>query len=166
MSPCSSPEGLTIAKAFAYAWRMAGSFVGRLTVLHFRLGEKAKSTMEEVKESENDEQLDDKYVKRCIRYEIDSDDQTPTKCGFKAPEQIRCLHESLQKLCFLEENQSNVLMRELGRLNELRRLDIVKFRKRAGRALCSSIEMLINLRPLSVSAIRKGRAYVKERVLF
>ncbi|KAJ6929206.1 hypothetical protein NC652_013169 [Populus alba x Populus x berolinensis] len=49
-------------EAFAYAWRMAGSYVGRLTVLHFRLGEKAKSTMEEVKESENDEQLDDKYV--------------------------------------------------------------------------------------------------------
>ncbi|KAJ6918658.1 hypothetical protein NC651_012808 [Populus alba x Populus x berolinensis] len=163
--------------------------------------------MEEVKESENDEQLDDKYVNefrfkemcndratylekvanngediirapkemfdyhdlvysrqgsrsaisfQLYRYEIDSDDQTPTKCGFKAPEQIRCLHESLQKLCFLEENQSHVLMRELGRLNQLRRLDIVKFRKRAGRALCSSIEMLINLRPLSVSAIRKG----------
>nr|TKR79294.1 hypothetical protein D5086_0000273530 [Populus alba] len=49
-------------EAFAYAWRMAGSYVGRLTVLHFRLGEKAKSTMEEVKESENDEQFDDKYV--------------------------------------------------------------------------------------------------------
>lgn len=90
------------------------------------------------------------------RYEIDSDDQTPTKCGFKTPEQIRCLHESLQKLCFLEENQRNILMRELGRLNQLRRLDIVKFRKRAGRAPCSSIEMLINLRPLSVSAIRMG----------
>jgi disease resistance protein RPM1 len=44
----------------------------------------------------------------------------------------------------------------LGRLNQLRRLDIVKLRKRAGRAPCSSIEMLINLRPLSVSAIRKG----------
>ncbi|KAG6775326.1 hypothetical protein POTOM_018770 [Populus tomentosa] len=37
-------------EALAYAWRMAGSYVGRLTVLHFRLGEKAKSTMEEVKE--------------------------------------------------------------------------------------------------------------------
>ncbi|KAG6773471.1 hypothetical protein POTOM_020749 [Populus tomentosa] len=217
-------------EALAYAWRMAGSYVVRLTVLHFQLGEKAKSTMEEVKESENDEQLDDKYVNEfrfkamcndrvtylekvanngediiratkemfdfhdliysrqgsrsaisfqyftvvrdlkharatplpvailmlqklrrllVYRYEIDSDDQTPTKCGFKAREQIRCLHESLQKLCFLEENQSNILMRELGRLNQLRRLDIVKFRKRAGRALCSSIEMLINLRPLS-----------------
>jgi hypothetical protein len=44
----------------------------------------------------------------------------------------------------------------LGRLNQLRRLDIVKFRKRAGRAPCSSIEKLINLRPLSVSAIRMG----------
>ncbi|KAJ6996423.1 hypothetical protein NC653_013128 [Populus alba x Populus x berolinensis] len=60
------------------------------------------------------------------------------------------------KALLLGGNQSNVLTRELGRLNELRRLDIVEFRKRAGRALCSSIEMLINLRPLSVSAIRKG----------
>ena len=49
-------------EALAYAWRMAGSYVVRLTVLHFRLGEKVKSITEEVKESENDEQLDDKYV--------------------------------------------------------------------------------------------------------
>ena len=49
-------------EALAYSWRMAGSHEVRLTVVHFRPGEKAKSIMEERKESENYKQLDEKYV--------------------------------------------------------------------------------------------------------
>eukprot|EP00257_Ricinus_communis_P006468 XP_002521805.2 uncharacterized protein LOC8281634 [Ricinus communis] len=84
------------------------------------------------------------------RYEIESDDQIHTKYGCKAPAQIGSL-QSLQKLCFLEANQGNTLLAELGKLNQLRRLGIVKIRTEDGRTLCASIERLRNLRALSIS---------------
>ncbi|GLT52979.1 hypothetical protein SLA2020_262800 [Shorea laevis] len=59
----------------------------------------------------------------------------------------------LQKLCFVEaDHGGNELMKELGRLNQLRRLSIVKFRRENGVSLCSSIENLTNLRSLSITS--------------
>jgi disease resistance protein RPM1 len=89
------------------------------------------------------------------RFEIDSDDRIPTKYGFKAPDQIGRL-QSLQKLCFVEANQGRNLMFELGRLKQLRKLGIVKLKKKHGKALCSSVERLTNLRALSATSITEN----------
>ncbi|KAJ6703877.1 hypothetical protein OIU85_029774 [Salix viminalis] len=45
---------------------------------------------------------------------------------------------------------------ELGKLNQLRRLGIVKLRKKDGKALCYSIENLGNLHALSVTSIEEN----------
>ncbi|KDP27334.1 hypothetical protein JCGZ_20266 [Jatropha curcas] len=86
------------------------------------------------------------------RYEIESDDQIHTKYGFNVPAQIGNL-QFLQKLCFLEANQGNNLIVELGKLKQLRRLGIVKLKREDGKALCLSIEMLRNLRALSITSV-------------
>ncbi|KAJ6946704.1 NBS-LRR type disease resistance protein [Populus alba x Populus x berolinensis] len=90
------------------------------------------------------------------RYEThESDDQIRNKHGFKAPAQIGNLLP-VQKLCFLEADQGQKLMSELGRLIHLRRLGILKFRKEDGKDLCSSIDKLTNLRALSVTSITES----------
>lgn len=86
------------------------------------------------------------------RYEIESYAHFDSKVGVKAPDGIGCL-QSLQKLCFIEGNQENLT--ELGKLNQLRRLGIIKYRETDGSALCSSIQMLINLRSLSITSEEK-----------
>ena len=89
------------------------------------------------------------------RYEIQSYAQINSRYGFKAMAQIGCLH-SLQKLCHIEaEHGSNDILRELGKLDQLRRLGIVRFRREHGIALCTSIEMLKRLRALSITSIEE-----------
>jgi disease resistance protein RPM1 len=89
------------------------------------------------------------------RYEIQSYAHINSKYGFKATAQIGSLR-FLQKLCFIEaDHGGNELMKELGRLNQLRRLGIVKFRRENGVALCSSIAKLTNLRALSITSIEE-----------
>ncbi|KAJ4829444.1 hypothetical protein Tsubulata_006641 [Turnera subulata] len=85
------------------------------------------------------------------RYHSEHDDQVYTKYGFKAPAKIGVL-QSIQKLCFIEAEQGSGLMIQLGRLNQLRRLGIVKLRKEDGKALCSSIEKLRDLHALSITS--------------
>ncbi|MED6144419.1 hypothetical protein PIB30_015423, partial [Stylosanthes scabra] len=89
------------------------------------------------------------------RYEIESYAYFHSKYGFKVSAPIgRML--SLQKLCFIEVDQgSKALMVELGKLTQLRRLGIRKMRREDGAALCSSIEKMINLRSLSITAINE-----------
>ena len=91
------------------------------------------------------------------RYEIQSYAQINSRNGFKAMAQIGCLH-SLQKLCHIEADHgsnANDILRELGKLNQLRRLGIVRFRREHGIALCTSIEMLKRLRALSITSIEE-----------
>ncbi|KAJ6388982.1 hypothetical protein OIU77_027354 [Salix suchowensis] len=63
---------------------------------------------------------------------------------------------SVEKLCFIEAKQGIRLLMELGKLNQLRRLGIVKLSKKDGKALCSSIENLGNLHALSVTSIEEN----------
>ncbi|GAU42453.1 hypothetical protein TSUD_235220 [Trifolium subterraneum] len=89
------------------------------------------------------------------RYEIESYARFHAKHGFKVAAPIGNM-QSLQKLCYIEVDQgSGALMAELGKLTQLRRLGIQKLRKEDGVALCSSIEKMINLRSLSISAIEE-----------
>ncbi|KAK7307346.1 hypothetical protein VNO77_40319 [Canavalia gladiata] len=88
------------------------------------------------------------------RYEIESYAYFHSRHGFKvaAAAPIGRM-QSLQKLCFIEADQgSKTLMIELGKLTQLRRLGIRKMRQEDGAALCSSIEKMINLRSLSITA--------------
>ncbi|KAM5573632.1 disease resistance protein RPM1-like [Rosa sericea] len=86
------------------------------------------------------------------RYEVESYARFNAKYGVKLPAGI-CSLQSLQKLCFIEANQySGALMAELGRMNQLRRLGILKLRKEDEVTLCSSIQKMTNLRSLSVSS--------------
>ncbi|GFZ16610.1 hypothetical protein Acr_25g0010190 [Actinidia rufa] len=76
--------------------------------------------------------------------------------GFKAPMGIGSL-SSLQKLCSIEANHDNnngIVLKEVGKLTQLRRVQILKLRREDGKVLCSSLEKLKNLRSLLVSAIQ------------
>ncbi|KAL7176779.1 hypothetical protein ACSBR2_030180 [Camellia fascicularis] len=68
--------------------------------------------------------------------------------GFKAPSQIGSL-QSLQKLWMIQADQRSKdgvsIVKELGRLTQLRELAIGDLRKEDGVTLCSSIEKLSNL---------------------
>ncbi|KAF8370258.1 hypothetical protein HHK36_031705 [Tetracentron sinense] len=57
---------------------------------------------------------------------------------------------NLQELLYIEANQSGGVVRELGRLSQLRRLGIFGMRRKDGPELCSSIETMRNLRWLDV----------------
>ncbi|PON94755.1 NB-ARC domain, LRR domain containing protein [Trema orientale] len=56
-------------------------------------------------------------------------------------------------LCFIEVNQDNII--ELGKLQLLRRLGIIKLRKEDGKALCSSLESLTKLCALSITSVEE-----------
>ncbi|KAK7309670.1 hypothetical protein RJT34_06588 [Clitoria ternatea] len=87
------------------------------------------------------------------RYEIESYAYFHSRHGFKVAAPIGNM-QSLQKLCFIEADKgSKELMIELGKLTQLRRLGIRKMRREDGAALCSSIEKMVNLRSLSITAI-------------
>ena len=83
------------------------------------------------------------------RYEFVSYEYFHSKYGFKVNVKIGSLR-SLQKLCFIEVDQDSI--RELGKLNQLRRLGIIKLRKEDGMALCLSIENLTKLCALSITS--------------
>ncbi|XP_057478036.1 disease resistance protein RPM1-like isoform X2 [Actinidia eriantha] len=71
--------------------------------------------------------------------------------GFKAPMGIGSL-SSLQKLCSVEANHDNnngIVLREVGKLTQLRRLRILKLNRADGKVLCSSLEKLKNLQSLT-----------------
>ncbi|XP_057761984.1 disease resistance protein RPM1-like [Arachis stenosperma] len=91
------------------------------------------------------------------RYEVESYAYFHSRHGFKLAAPIGKM-QSLQKLCFIEADQGGkALMVELGRLIQLRRLGIRKMREEDGAALCSSIEKMINLQSLSVTAIEDDK---------
>ncbi|KAM6587648.1 hypothetical protein CsatA_010253 [Cannabis sativa] len=102
----------------------------------------------------------------AYRYEIESCAHFDSKYGVKVPLGIGSL-QSLQKLCFIEANQGNgTLMIDLGKMKQLRRLGIVKFRERDGIALCSSIEKLTKLRSLSITSEQKENVYDGDNLHF
>ncbi|KAM1240634.1 hypothetical protein ACFX13_046967 [Malus domestica] len=78
-----------------------------------------------------------------------------SKYGFKVLAKIGAL-TCLQKLCFIEANQDGgAILRELGKLIQLRRLGIVHLRKQDGKALCLSIDKLTKLCALSITSVEE-----------
>ncbi|KAL5552270.1 hypothetical protein UlMin_002446 [Ulmus minor] len=88
------------------------------------------------------------YRSEFVSYELFG-----SKSGFKLEGNIAVL-QSLQKLCFIEA--SDIMMRELRNLSQLRRLGILKLRREDGKILCSSIEKLTNLRALSIASVEEN----------
>ncbi|XP_050377405.1 disease resistance protein RPM1-like [Argentina anserina] len=89
------------------------------------------------------------------KHEYVSYEQFSSKNGFKVTPKIGVL-QALQKLCFIEVNQDGgTIIRELGKLTQLRRLGLLKLRKADGKALCSSIEKLSNLHALSIASVKE-----------
>ncbi|GFQ06425.1 disease resistance protein rpm1 [Phtheirospermum japonicum] len=76
----------------------------------------------------------------------------------KAPCNIGDCLSSLQKLCYIDADEVDgvKIVREIGKLTQLRRLSIAKLRKADGMDLCSSIAKLTNLRSLHILAAGKG----------
>ncbi|XP_058193676.1 disease resistance protein RPM1-like isoform X2 [Rhododendron vialii] len=103
-----------------------------------------------------DEILELQHLRHLLVYRYDVHCYYPFHgtIGFKAPAGIGSLLY-LQKLCAIEANRgsnSGIVLREVGKLAQLRRLVIVKLQKEDGMVLCSSLERLDNLRTLEVIA--------------
>ncbi|KAI8567315.1 hypothetical protein RHMOL_Rhmol02G0111700 [Rhododendron molle] len=107
-----------------------------------------------------DEILKLKHLRHLLLYCYVTDDSYlpfHVTIGFKAPAGIGSLLY-LQKLCAIEANRgsnSGIVLREVGKLAQLRRLFIVRLQKEDGTMLCSSLEKLNNLRSLLVVAIEE-----------
>ncbi|XP_059658813.1 disease resistance protein RPM1-like [Cornus florida] len=71
------------------------------------------------------------------------------------PVQILKLQRLRHLLVYIEANHDNsrIVMGELGRLTQLRRLGVRELRREDGKALCSSIEKLSNLQSLNVGSV-------------
>ncbi|GFP96446.1 disease resistance protein rpm1 [Phtheirospermum japonicum] len=78
--------------------------------------------------------------------------------GAKAPCDIGDYLLSLQKLSCIDADEVGgvKIVKEIGKLTQLRRLGIAKLRKADGMELCSSIAKLTNLRSLYISAAEEG----------
>lgn len=74
--------------------------------------------------------------------------------GIKAPYGIGCL-QSLLCLYIIEADTDDTVIREIGKLTELKMLGITNLRREDGRELCSSLEKLKNLIGLEVASIHR-----------
>ncbi|XP_078150362.1 disease resistance protein RPM1-like [Carex rostrata] len=72
--------------------------------------------------------------------------------GVKAPRGIGGLME-LQKLTYINANGDALILKELSRMTQLKRLGIVRLRKEEGEVLCSSVEMMKELLSFSVASV-------------
>ncbi|KAH6775280.1 hypothetical protein C2S52_012841 [Perilla frutescens var. hirtella] len=78
--------------------------------------------------------------------------------SFRAPYDIGSHLQSLQKLCCVDADEvGNIkIVREVGKLTQLRRLSIAKLRSEDGKELCSSIAKLTSLRSLTIESVEEG----------
>ncbi|KAI8533786.1 hypothetical protein RHMOL_Rhmol10G0036000 [Rhododendron molle] len=111
----------------------------------------------DVKELPN-EILKLQYLRHLLLYRFESHPSywgILYRTGFKAPAGVGSL-SSLQKLFAIEAkhgSDSSIMLRELGKLTQLRRLDILRLAKEDGKVLCSSLEKLNSLHSLGVHAL-------------
>ncbi|XP_058204023.1 disease resistance protein RPM1-like [Rhododendron vialii] len=94
------------------------------------------------------------HLRHLLLYRHDFRCYSHCSFGFKAPVGIGSL-SYLQKLCGIEANHgsnSGIVLREVGKLTQVRRLVILRLQKEDGAVLCSSLEKLYNLRSLFVGA--------------
>ncbi|CAN6705583.1 unnamed protein product [Malus baccata var. baccata] len=84
--------------------------------------------------------------------------------GVKIHEGIGCL-QALQKLYHVEANHGGMkLIKELGKLRQLRKLGLKKLKREDGRALCAAIEKMNHLESLDLSAISEDEVLDLESI--
>ncbi|KAM2164183.1 hypothetical protein COP2_043042 [Malus domestica] len=84
--------------------------------------------------------------------------------GVKIHEGIGCL-QALQKLYHVEANHGGIkLIKELGKLRQLRKLGLKKLKREDGRALCAAIEKMNHLESLDLSAISEDEVLHLESI--
>ncbi|CDP21655.1 unnamed protein product [Coffea canephora] len=86
---------------------------------------------------------------------VDSSDDDCGYHGFKAPSNMGGLL-ALEILNFIDASSGSTIVKEIGKLTQLRVLYITKLRREDGKELCSSLANLTSLRELSVASIGKG----------
>ncbi|KAF6152683.1 hypothetical protein GIB67_021343 [Kingdonia uniflora] len=87
------------------------------------------------------------------RYEVQSYLPFHSKQGFKVMVGIGGL-VSLQKLSIVDANEDSGILRELGKLTQLRKLGIINLWRKDGVGLCTSIQKMIHLRSLDVTSLQ------------
>ncbi|XP_027157279.1 disease resistance protein RPM1-like [Coffea eugenioides] len=75
--------------------------------------------------------------------------------GFKGPSKLGGLL-SLQTLSTIDASSGSVIVKEIGKLTQLRELCITQLRREDGKELCSSLVNLTSLRQLSIASVGKG----------
>ncbi|KAL6339365.1 hypothetical protein AAG906_028098 [Vitis piasezkii] len=87
----------------------------------------------------------------AYNYNFDVEFSSVSVKGVHVKEGIGCL-EDLQKLCFVEGNQGTDVIKELGKLRQLRKRGITKLTRENGQPLCASIMKMNHLKSLSISS--------------
>ncbi|XP_034689901.1 disease resistance protein RPM1-like isoform X2 [Vitis riparia] len=85
-------------------------------------------------------------------YDVDRDLDTVCVKGVQVKEGIGCLEE-LQKLSCVEANHGVGVIKELGKLRQLRKLSITKLTRENGKHLCASITNMNRLESLLISSL-------------
>ncbi|KAM1054467.1 hypothetical protein ACFX2I_001812 [Malus domestica] len=84
--------------------------------------------------------------------------------GVKIHEGIGCL-QALQKLSYVEANHGGIrLIKELGKLRQLRKLGLKNLKSEDGRAVCASIEKMNHLESLLLTAINEDEVLDLESI--
>ncbi|XP_071919947.1 disease resistance protein RPM1-like [Coffea arabica] len=90
-----------------------------------------------------------------VYQEVDSSDDDYGSHGFKAPPNMGGLL-ALEVLDCIDASSGSTIVKEIGKLTQLRELYITRLRREDGKELCSSLANLTSLRELSVASIGKG----------
>nr|XP_027081850.1 disease resistance protein RPM1-like [Coffea arabica] len=85
---------------------------------------------------------------------VDSSDDDYGSHGFKAPSNMGGLL-ALEILGYIDASSGSTIVKEIGKLTQLRELRITKLRREDGKELCSSLANLTSLRELNVDSIGK-----------
>ncbi|CDP20516.1 unnamed protein product [Coffea canephora] len=89
---------------------------------------------------------------------VDPSDDSYGFHGFKGPSKLGGLL-ALQVLRTIDASSGSVIVKEIGKLTQLRELYITQLRREDGKELCSSLVNLTSLRQLSVASVGKGDDY-------
>ncbi|XP_027081087.1 disease resistance protein RPM1-like [Coffea arabica] len=90
-----------------------------------------------------------------VYQQVDTSDDDYGYHGFKAPSNMGGLL-ALEVLDSIDASSGSTIIKEIGKLTQLRELSITKLRREDGKELCSSLANLSSLRELSVTSIGKG----------
>ncbi|XP_071917510.1 disease resistance protein RPM1-like isoform X2 [Coffea arabica] len=90
-----------------------------------------------------------------VYQQVDTSDDDYGYHGFKAPSNMGGLL-ALEVLNCIDASSGSTIVKEIGKLTQLRELYITKLRSEDGKELCSSLANLTSLRELSVDSIGKG----------